>query len=105
MNLVLFLSAVGMLEYLKTGILGSGEMGKWVVWGIPFDMRAKNVHKFRSSLLKINANIPLFHSSIIPSLRQHQLTSTAPLIFVTRRKFDTYNYNGSIVFEKGKCYL
>ena len=50
-----------MFEYWKGGILGSGEMEKWVVGEIPFDMEIKNVHKGRNSLLK-----PTFQYSTIP---------------------------------------
>jgi hypothetical protein len=41
-------------------------MGKWVVWEIPFDKEVENFHKSGNSLLKIKANIPIFHHSIIP---------------------------------------
>jgi len=34
-----------MLEYIEVGIMGSGEMEKWVFEGIPLDMEAEIVHK------------------------------------------------------------
>ena len=40
-NLAPLRSAIGMLEYWKFGILGSGEMKKWAIGEIPLDMELK----------------------------------------------------------------
>jgi len=37
--------SIGILEYGKVGIMGSGEMEKWATGEIPLDMEAKNVHE------------------------------------------------------------
>jgi hypothetical protein len=53
-----------MMESWNIGIVGSGNMEKCVVGKIPKDREIKN------GILPFKTNLPLFHHSIIPLLRQ-----------------------------------
>jgi hypothetical protein len=54
------------LEYWSVGILGYGEMIKWVIGTIHSD-EVQDLYKFK---LPLKTNIPIFHHSIIPFVRQ-----------------------------------